>query len=1277
MNPRALAAALVLLAASTSVPAQQAVSPVVASVDPAFVSPTTPPAGNLLNLSVQAVQGPIRQLTVRLPAGLTPPIGSVNGQPLTNPIPGNDPLHPLPIHPLFWLGQDAQKPAGWLLTSINRTGAGETARFQFVYTNTSLQTGMGPGAFANFSYALAGWDRLAEGRFGVDVEPTASVRVPVSGPGLPPQLIDLPTHVLGGAAPDSIPTAGSFLVDGTPPNVTLVGAPAGDVWVSAVGALQLVGNDNKTDLSVEVAGVDRICFRSGASPVDPADCTSAAVVNLTSIAEGVTTLHFLAVDKAKNRGNETQASLKVDFTKPNLTLEVLPSVPGWYNLTTGPPTARVNATNPVKAHDQSPLVEACLVLDEVKDCVPNPVGPFERILAEGIHVLAATAKDEALNPALVENQTIQFDRTAPTVDLVLSVTDPATGWFTVPVHASATASDALSTIASRCAAFENNATCVPGGLNLLAGRHRVLARATDVAGNANVSAVRPVDVDLANPVPSIVPTGALEGLEGWFRAFPVQLSCTDDNVTGSGLASCAHALDADASSVPLPLTAGAGSVAANLDSVLPDGNHTLRLVATDVAGRSASVTRTYQLDRVPPTVVATIPLPGASNVASAMTLTALVSDDRSQVDTTSGRILLDGATLAATLTGGALTAAVTGLTTGVHTVIAEVKDKAGNLRNDTWTFNVGAGLPGNNTGNNTLPPLNVSAIALRAPVPASAVAGARQQVCWDVAGTGKAARTGLVTDSVSRANATNLSAYLGATLFPGSATTPAAAGYALPGGFCAEVTLPATGSLFLRAFVDGPTSPVLTSQTRIDAVAEVVRPSPAESFTGGSSGCCVSSGSTSTTTSTTTTTSSTSGAASATTADPTSSASSSTTTTSATTTTTAPPARPASRAAVSAEAFRDAVEVRASGVPAGGSADLHYRFAPEGGSFGAWKVLASAVAASATFTGPDGEGVYEFASLARDAAGLAEVKELAREAAARKDTTPPVVTLTGTPAPSSFPVSTAPRVRAAARDASAVTFEARVCAPLCGAFAPVRGDTVDVAQEGALRVEVQPRDAAGNVGAVESLAYVVDRTLPEAVFHALADGLTVRLDATGSLDASGIAAYAWTFDDGTRAEGAEVTHVFPAAGLRSITLEVRDLAGNTGRKTQVVDLGGDLLVPASTCLLRVEGTPQAGQPVRVVATGCPEDLAAAEVQVERNGQVVATVTMTRDGDRLTGQFTPPDQGTYALALEGEDGKATTAPVPVAVGAKRSPGPEAALLLLGILGLAVVLRRRRA
>ena len=125
------------------------------------------------------------------------------------------------------------------------------------------------------------------------------------------------------------------------------------------------------------------------------------------------------------------------------------------------------------------------------------------------------------------------------------------------------------------------------------------------------------------------------------------------------------------------------------------------------------------------------------------------------------------------------------------------------------------------------PPVNgtgkgVAALVTVKALPGRAESGKPLLVCWDVAGTGNVAHTAIHWDNESHANLTaRFSDYDQGAVYPGNATQAAPEGYNLPGSFCANVPVPANGSLYLRAHViDATGAPgKLSDERRVIATA--------------------------------------------------------------------------------------------------------------------------------------------------------------------------------------------------------------------------------------------------------------------------------------------------------------------------------------------------------------------------------------------------------------------------------------------------------------------------
>ena len=106
---------------------------------------------------------------------------------------------------------------------------------------------------------------------------------------------------------------------------------------------------------------------------------------------------------------------------------------------------------------------------------------------------------------------------------------------------------------------------------------------------------------------------------------------------------------------------------------------------------------------------------------------------------------------------------------------------------------------------------------------------------------------------------------------------------------------------------------------------------------------------------------------------------------------------------------------------------------------------------------------------------------------------------------------------------------------------------------------------------------------PTAAFSASCNGLSCSFDASASSDDNGIAAYSWTFGDGTSGNGASISHTYSADGSYTVTLTVTDTVSQTDSVSDTVSVvdnsgGGDPNAPCTDCTHH-EGSLSSGQSV--------------------------------------------------------------------------------------------------
>ncbi|MCX7895981.1 MAG: S8 family serine peptidase [Thermoanaerobaculum sp.] len=86
---------------------------------------------------------------------------------------------------------------------------------------------------------------------------------------------------------------------------------------------------------------------------------------------------------------------------------------------------------------------------------------------------------------------------------------------------------------------------------------------------------------------------------------------------------------------------------------------------------------------------------------------------------------------------------------------------------------------------------------------------------------------------------------------------------------------------------------------------------------------------------------------------------------------------------------------------------------------------------------------------------------------------------------------------------------------------------------------------------------------PVARFTYSCNGLTCTFDGSSSSDDVGISSYSWNFGDGTTGTGVTTSKTYAASGTYSVTLTVRDTAGQTGSQTQSVSVSSG--APCTNC----------------------------------------------------------------------------------------------------------------
>jgi PKD repeat protein len=125
---------------------------------------------------------------------------------------------------------------------------------------------------------------------------------------------------------------------------------------------------------------------------------------------------------------------------------------------------------------------------------------------------------------------------------------------------------------------------------------------------------------------------------------------------------------------------------------------------------------------------------------------------------------------------------------------------------------------------------------------------------------------------------------------------------------------------------------------------------------------------------------------------------------------------------------------------------------------------------------------------------------------------------------------------------------------------------------GVYTVALNVTDAAGNWAVDTMVIVVLDVTDPVANAgqdQTVEAGTTVAFNAGNSTDSVAIASYEWNFGDGTSGTGITTTHEYADAGTYTVTLTVRDAAGNQAADTFVVTVNIPRWIVAAASIMAV------------------------------------------------------------------------------------------------------------
>lgn len=186
-----------------------------------------------------------------------------------------------------------------------------------------------------------------------------------------------------------------------------------------------------------------------------------------------------------------------------------------------------------------------------------------------------------------DSATYQLDLSTPQIDGTLKGASGTPPWFVSDVEFSASATDAVSGLASLEISADSGAYLPDNPITLSDGIHTVTTRAFDYAGNVTES-TQTVNVDTITPTLSIVVNGT-QGKNNWYvSAVQVSAVFSDD---GSGVASVEVSSD------------GAAYVPYTSPASFSDGHHTYQFKVKDKAGNvTESMIYNIKIDTIAPVI---------------------------------------------------------------------------------------------------------------------------------------------------------------------------------------------------------------------------------------------------------------------------------------------------------------------------------------------------------------------------------------------------------------------------------------------------------------------------------------------------------------------------------------------------------------------------------------------------------------------------------------------------------------------------------------------------
>lgn len=220
---------------------------------------------------------------------------------------------------------------------------------------------------------------------------------------------------------------------------------------------------------------------------------------------------------------------------------------------------------------------------------------------------------------------------------------------------------------------------------LTPGQHIFYAKIIDRAGNITETTSTLTAQDNVAPTLNITnPTGGAV-----LGAAPTAVATYSD--TFSGIDTNSFSATLNGTNITSTFTVISSQASTALGSGLNQGQNTLVIQISDLAGNTSTKTVNFTFDSAAPTISSIAPANGSFLKSNTPTIQIAYNDSESGIDTTKCSFFLNGldrtSAFTVTTTGASLqiTAPLPG---GLNTVIANIEDRAGNTASQTFSFTV-------------------------------------------------------------------------------------------------------------------------------------------------------------------------------------------------------------------------------------------------------------------------------------------------------------------------------------------------------------------------------------------------------------------------------------------------------------------------------------------------------------------------------------------------------------------------------------------------------------